>query len=153
MPLMPITQAKLEANPDLQKEITIAYCAGFFDGEGCIGIYQRQGYWTIQVTVSQKDPTALEVFRLIFPSYSESHHGVVTNLVWMGPAGAGVLFELLRYLNGKKSQAEAALELAMIQDTRRGRGNSKFTEDEKTRMAVLAQTVKDLKHDPQERGR
>lgn len=37
-----------------------AYVAGFFDGEGCLMIYQDRGYYRIRVALGQKTPEVLQ---------------------------------------------------------------------------------------------
>ena len=47
-------------------EVEIAWLAGFFDGEGCIGIYPKSKGYSYIVTISNTDPRPLAKFREIF---------------------------------------------------------------------------------------
>lgn len=60
--------------------IFLAWCAGFFDGEGSVGIYVRsrkhrvskRELYELRVIVTQKDPAPLELFREAFGGYSRT---------------------------------------------------------------------------------
>jgi hypothetical protein len=127
---------------------------GFFDGEGCIGLYVRnkeRGAFSLQVTVSQVDTAVLDLFAETFPGGSCSAVGErVTNLTWYGKAAGFVVAELFPYLRVKAAQAELALEWKKYSDAHKP--GYPFLPATKERIKQIAQELRDLKHNRDDRG-
>ena len=43
--------------------ISAEYAAGFFDGEGWVGIEHRAGWWRVSVSIGQLDPRPLQMMK------------------------------------------------------------------------------------------
>jgi hypothetical protein len=104
-----ILQPTLEQTPQL-----VAYCAGFFDGEGSIGFPGGASNRTILLTASQRVAPPLLLFQQLFGGsiYSPSPPGDVT-FKWQrtGMHNCVPILEALQpYLIVKAAQAELALE-------------------------------------------
>lgn len=142
---------------DWEKETEIAWAAGFFEGEGTVGVYStgNKGYptWLLTTTVSQVDGSPMKRFmdivgigrlRLL------ARRGPKWRPVWRWEADAAkaadVLAMIYPYLSGvKREQARLALEYRGIQekDGRTGAGRPVPTFAER---ALLASQIKSLKH-------
>jgi hypothetical protein len=119
----------------------LIWCAGFFDGEGCIGAY---GY-NLQVTVGQKYREPLEVFldvlqrgSIVLSSHTYVHY------VWTvsGRKAGYVLEQMLPYLVLKRPQAVLGVEFASTIGTN---GHS-HSMDVHARREQISQELKQLKH-------
>jgi hypothetical protein len=96
------------------EELTLAYLAGFFDGEGCIGMYDKGTSKGLKVTVAQIDSKPIELFQSVFggnigiqkakPGYRN-----LSRLQYHGPKAKDVLANLYPYLIVKKERAAEAL--------------------------------------------
>lgn len=96
--------------------IDIKYAAGFFDGEGCVGIYPREGrhntHHRLRTSVAQKNPAILYRLEERWGGYLTGGQG--TSQVcyrWnLGPRGSEIfLREIEPYLTQKRAQAKLAL--------------------------------------------
>ena len=96
----------------------LTWAAGFFDGEGTVYIYSHSSshrYRYLAISVSQRDPRPLLVFRELFGGSIHRHEhtrGVEAD-IWKWEvrnrlAGAA-LVQLLPYLLLKREQAELAI--------------------------------------------
>jgi len=99
-------------------ETDLAYLAGFFDGEGCVGVYpnsHRTGHYLL-VQLTQNDDA---VARALLESVRDRWGGSIreqrtsTGRVKLGygvtsDKAAVLLRDLLPYLRGKREQAEVA---------------------------------------------
>ena len=100
----------------------LAYLAGYFDGEGSIGIYKlrranhaTRGYqWNLQAQLGTCDREVVDAFHRRFGghvyTYKKAARRNVRQWVVSGPAAKAALGELLPYLRAKKSQAFEALK-------------------------------------------
>ena len=121
------------APPDTQ----LAYYAGFFDGEGSVGVYiGKQGHHSIvnkayrlSVTVSNNDPS---VIMQLFTDFGGTVRTVANQWqgkrtadmhIWaaQGKTAEAFLIAVLPYLRVKRQQAEVALEYQQLVNTVRGR--------------------------------
>jgi len=108
----------------MTREIDLAWAAGFFDGEGSIGVYWRKaeryyrgGFWILRLSLTQVKQEVLQDFHSIVVLGSTSKK-VSTNpkhrdkWIWASAARSGgrVLELMLPYLRGKKQEAEVALQ-------------------------------------------
>lgn len=125
-------------------ETDLSYMAGFFDGEGCIGIYMRKA-WTAQVTVSQIDTDVLDDFMVLSGNVfmTKVNGGHVSNYTWYGRAAIQVVRSLHPYLRVKKDQAELFLEYAKY--TEQIIPGQHFTPEIRSRIGEIAQELRDLK--------
>jgi hypothetical protein len=116
-----------------------AYLAGFFDGEGCIGMYMRKA-WTLQVTVSQKDHKVLDLFNERFPEGAWCHFKNVTSLVWYGSHAFDILTTLEPLLVIKQEQAQWALKYVEL--SRAHKKGTPWTLGEREALAHIAEQIK-----------
>lgn len=93
------------------------WCAGFFDGEGCISIARQkkvktEGYnYFLQISVGQKDRKALEFLQeTLGGKISEKPSIGVPYWYAAGKNAAAILEQLLPHLIVKKTQAILAIE-------------------------------------------
>ena len=108
-------------------ELSIEYIAGFFDGEGSVGIYRNKlakktGYggenWRLSVNVGNVDPIVVRYLKeryggsLFLYERSKKMKNRQDAWYWMatGNGAAAFLREILPYSLVKKQQIELALE-------------------------------------------
>lgn len=140
-------------------ELELAYLAGFFDGEGCIGIYQNgntKGYF-LSVQITQNDSATsrpmLEQLRDLWGgSISGRTHQSTGNrrlgYTLTGDRAAVLLDALLPYLVGKREQALVAVAWQRNRSsvTRDARGRVvPRSDDERAYDASAAEVVRLLK--------
>lgn len=61
---------------NMVNDTDIAWCAGFFDGEGCT---HKTGPYALRLTVVQSDRSVLEKFKAVFPDgkiYGPYNHSI-----------------------------------------------------------------------------
>jgi hypothetical protein len=94
----------------VNREIKLAWAAGFIDGEGCISIYHQRGYYLV-LTVSQKSKKPLLELQKIFGG---KLYNVRNKKYWMwtlwGENAVPALVEMLPFLVLKKEQAKLAIK-------------------------------------------
>jgi len=105
-----------------------AYIAGFFDGEGCIGVYiHDKRYSTIQtmIKLDNTNKTPLQFVANMFGGlihertiYSERHKPCYTWKV-TGVKAASILKDLLPYLLVKRERAALGIECTFASKERR----------------------------------
>ena len=132
-----------DAHPYASDQLSLAWAAGFFDGEGCI----RVNGASIRIVVSQVDPAPIVRFRelfggqirhVTFRSYRRPIH-----VLELGSRSAASALQALRpYLVAKAEQADAALEFQSgITKPKRG----SVTDPERQRRAALGEKIRLLK--------
>lgn len=101
--------------------VDLAYCAGFFDGEGSVLIREkRKGdrvHHGVQASIQQNDPYVLAFFRdVVNVGNVTSYVGASGNRIWRWQTSgkdAGLAMELLLpHLKLKKEEARIAIEFA-----------------------------------------
>lgn len=122
----------------------LQYLAGFFDGEGCIGLYMRKA-WTAQVTVSQINTEVLDLYGELSPTYTvvKVNGGRVSNYTWYSRSAIPLVEALHPYLRVKRAQADLFMEWAKYSDTRLP--GLPFTPEVKERIVQIANELKQLK--------
>jgi len=130
----------------------LSYLAGFFDGEGCVGIYPHRNsqtgkqYYELTITVTQKDRTILNLFQAHFGgNIVRTGKPNIRRWYLSGPSGAIFLTEILPYLMVKAGQAKIALEFQRAKTARQlkgniGRGNKEIALEEAQK--ILCQKMK-----------
>jgi hypothetical protein len=100
-----------------------AWCAGFFDGEGCIGLYLGK-QWIASVSVSQRDEMPLMVFQQLFGGTKVPHGPKRDSLriQFKKVEAWHMLNTLLPHLVVKRKQAELMLEFWQIENIKTGSG-------------------------------
>jgi hypothetical protein len=123
----------------------VTWCAGFFDGEGCIDLqHTRTGAWISHVNLVQRDETPLVVFEKAFGG-SRSVTGPKKDAILLSFRKAEarhLLSTLLPYLVVKRRQAELILEYWQIVDNK---PYGPWTGEPLARVELLAAEVKRLK--------
>lgn len=98
---------------------SLAYIAGFFDGEGSIGIHKSQGlYATLWVSISNTNREVIDYICYCLPSevyaYPRSRNGKIYRLChtiqWNSQDAVNVLELILPHLIVKREIAEVALD-------------------------------------------
>lgn len=56
----------------------LAWCAGFFDGEGCFSLQTNGGYKWVRVTIGQNNKVVLERFQAAVGGLGRIHKGAIT---------------------------------------------------------------------------
>ena len=121
----------------------LAYMAGFFDGEGCIGAYAPRKY-SIIVSIGQNDPTILiRLKKLYGGTLTGPDKGA--HYKWQVSARKAEKFlrDILPWLVSKREQALIAIELADRPSYQRVAGG--VPEEEKKYRASLGLRIKELK--------
>jgi transposase len=99
------------------RRIPVEYAAGFFDGEGYVGVvrYQRNGAMCLRCTVTNNNRPVLEMFRTTFGGSIRRPDGPgdggKRSWVWCLTSGAAVAFlsAIAPHVVVKQPQVEAAL--------------------------------------------
>ena len=113
------------------KDATLAYLAGFFDGEGCVYILRGKGRtgspeYNLEISFSNSDLAPLELARSIFGGKlslsKDVRPGKKTSnrLRLRGNQAADALRLILPFLIVKKTRAEMAVQFQTIKSSRRG---------------------------------
>lgn len=115
-------------------DLELAYFAGFFDGEGCIGIQRcrkkrRSGVYTTYepyATVSQRLPEVLRQMQDAFGGnvYWNASGGPngIWALQWSNRAALDFVTRICPHLRGKRAQAECLLEAYAVKVVNRKAG-------------------------------
>ncbi len=133
---------------DLPNELTLAWIAGFFDGDGCVAVGtngpSKLPYLSLsvlQISYDDKCPITLEVFH----KYLQGKLYQCTDTrKWMwsisGRQAAECLKKLLPYLVGKRAQAELGIQLGEL-----GQQGKALTYDQRSERVRLGAEIKRLK--------
>jgi hypothetical protein len=100
-------------NKDMQEQIQrVIWCAGFFDGEGCIGFYGHHVQLHIRVTQKVREPLLAlqELFGGGVYTQAKAYQWCCNSAY----EARYVLESLLPYLVVKKAQAELALQFLRV---------------------------------------
>jgi len=139
------------------RELDIAYAAGLFDGEGCIGVYHYRDKYKFNMTLCMRTPYGPQLFKETFGGHVE--------IVWRTTKGArrhyflwrathrqalAALRLLLPHLLEKRDQADRAIRFQEIKDTKRRIRRAKVTDahyepEDAAEMQRLATEVRELK--------
>jgi hypothetical protein len=131
----------------MERQLTLSYMAGFFDGEGCIGILKRKRKdWNIeyfvQISVGQKDGGIMD---WVVENFKGHLHQIKrdNSYFWIISNKEAYLFlkEITPYLKYKKPQAEVALDFYENRDLRKP-----IPQTELARREELYLKMKELKH-------
>jgi hypothetical protein len=132
------------------REYHIAWAAGFFDGEGYIGIHK--GDHVLSLSVTQVTPEPLERFVLLFGGhvyrYPRLTKGGRSQWGWFqqGRKAAATLQLMLPYLCNKRREAELGLEFHMSKPRNGNRWHKPVLEEthrrEKVRLELIAMHAK-----------
>jgi len=135
-------------------KIELAYLAGFFDGEGYVGILKRNRnpkwnpeYW-LQVSIGQKDA---EILEYLMKEFGGHFHTVKRDGSFMWLASHGTAYNLLKYIEPyvryKKPQVQLALEFQeqMIEANRSRQKNKLIPSEEIEKREWYHQELKRLK--------
>ncbi len=105
----------------MNEEQTLAYLAGFFDGEGCVGVYKKGQHKNheVRISIAQVDPKPIQLFQSVFggnigiqKGNYENRFGIkdLFRLQYTGNRAKDVLANLYPYLIVKREKAAVALE-------------------------------------------
>lgn len=143
----------------MEREQLLAWAAGFFDGEGSVGLFRaRQGgkVMTLRVRVGQKTREPLERFVLLWGGsiwHRRANERQTEFYEWHKSSRPGyeVLLEMEPYLVVKLPQVQVARDFMSgvgIQGGHRGdgRGNGALSAAEMVRREVLQQAMSILNH-------
>jgi len=131
----------------MERQHALSYMAGFFDGEGCIGILKRQRKgWNIeyfvQISIGQMDGGIMD---WVVENFRGHLHQVKrdNSYFWIISNKEAYLFlkEITPYLKYKKPQAEVALDFYENRDLRKP-----IPIEELARRESLYLKMKELKH-------
>jgi len=135
-----------------------AYLAGFFDGEGSVGIYTRGKVFPVMsVTIVQNSSPVVDA---LFLRWSETLGGSFykrlsesgrAKLQWQatGANAVTILEEMLPYLILKREQAELCLRWESLKSgVRRGKNGRLLPSEWTTEHHDLIRRVKELKREP-----
>jgi hypothetical protein len=128
-------------------ELTIAYLAGLFDGEGSVGLYnvrskgdRRAAYYQLRVTVAMRRSRPVELLHETFGGccfLREARGAVRGNFYWWQATGRqaeSFLQRVLPYLLVKQAEAHTALEFCRFRRTQR----EKWPRNKRMTVAMLA---------------
>ena len=99
-------------------KVDIRYLAGFFDGEGSVGIYKDHGYHRVRIQIANKDIGVLEWVKSVAGN-GHVYGNVVNNKTCsMFQTSSGFAINLLRliypYLKVKRNQVELVLTFESV---------------------------------------
>ena len=87
----------------------LAYWAGFFDGEGCIGLYCGKSGWNHKITLSQKRIEPLKDLERLFGGRAHLRTDKAHQWDICGSQAAAFLTAVLPFLRNKARQARLYL--------------------------------------------
>lgn len=135
-------------SPAWQSPTELAYLAGFFDGEGYVGISSdhpkwKNGdvYYRLRINVAQKNPVVLLRLKSIYGGTLHQGKDGVWKWYADGKMGCSFLSDIFPFLVIKKQQVELALE---FQSLNVGKGKTSL---QKERQEQIAKSVKQMKRD------
>jgi len=113
--LTSLNQQESDVLLDFVARLSPQWLAGFFDGEGCVGVYANTSYTKLDVNISQKNPGILAIISLKFPAkVSYSKKDDTYHIAWSGRNAIPVLEFIKDYVIVKKRQVELALEFTSL---------------------------------------
>jgi hypothetical protein len=122
------------------KNETLAYCAGFFDGEGSIGAYTAGGAPRLQVMLPQRIEEPLKVFRDIWGGRIKPPIGKHVCFHWTlysSPKIRYMLTDILPWLVIKYDQAILGIEFANLMLPSTGGSTKIPTENFRRRLEIV----------------
>lgn len=137
----------------MANDLDLAWAAGFFDGEGSIGIYKRHHAPTsfaLTVSLSQVDPRPLRRFAAIVGGhidFCKPRGNQRPYWRWYDLSGgaADVLAAIYSGLSSKREQASVALEYQGTVEARGAGKGVRLTDAQRAQRAEYAFRVKELK--------
>ena len=132
--------------------MSIAWCAGLFDGEGCFSIYSRNISYDMQASMQMTRGETVKAFHRFIDCGNISFRPT-TNPKWknlyrwqaFGSDVAKVAKLLLPYLITKKDQAELIIEFDLTwKRGSTGKHYISITEKDRIRLNVIVSEIKDL---------
>jgi len=125
------------------------YLAGYFDGEGSIGLYKNdKGKWLATCVLGQAKKDAISIFHKRFGGYFKYQAlNKQPHFRWSINSRKEILAfleEILPCLKEKKEQAEVMLEYCRLDTGKQGKPISLATIEFRTK---IASRLKELKHD------
>lgn len=137
-------------------EVDLAYLAGFFDGEGAIGIYRNgTAGRSLYVQISQKALGPLPYIRDNWGgtiSDRDNNHGGIYSLVMVGRKGQSFLRDILPYLQLRRAEAELAIEFQDTIPVHTPGLNKKLTEEDLAQREDYAERLAVLRAERRKRG-
>jgi hypothetical protein len=110
--------------PEHTREQWLIWAAGFFDGEGCIGIYKNSSSHdrhTLEIATAQVDTRPLYIMQALFGGRLTTHGQQTKRPVFYWKASsaqaAKAVSEMQPYLVVKREQAECAIRFAATMTT------------------------------------
>lgn len=113
------------------------WCGGFFDGEGCVELYNG-----LKVSVGQRDPSPLETFQEIFGGRIRQRPDGNHQWYLIGEGASQFLEILIPHMIYKRDQAELAIEWWSLGP---GKPSIHTTPENRIRRREIAQVVKSMK--------
>lgn len=139
---------------ELSREQLVIWAAGFFDGEGSVGLFRARGggkVMTLRVRVGQKTRESLDRFVLLWGGniwHREANGHQTEFYVWTKQSRPAyeVLLEMEPYLVVKRSQVQVARDFMSgvgIRGGHRGEGtgNGALSADEMARREALQEAM------------
>lgn len=130
---------------------TVAYLAGFFDGEGCITCLQykhedRDDNYGIRAQLSQNDRRPLDLAMETFPGgrLYPRKNAKVLNVQWHGLNAVDMLEQMLPFLLVKRDEARLAIEFGNIM--RQIGPGQKHKPEAKARQGEIKHLLRELKY-------
>lgn len=120
-----------------------AYIAGFFDGEGCVGVYRlKSGCFRIAVTIAQKKPAVLYYIQRIMGIGNVYKTGKAYRFSVVNKRDVISFINLiLLFSSVKRKQLELALQFLNLIGT----PGIHITKKNKVRRTILAKRIKTFK--------
>ena len=127
-----------------------AWCAGFFDGEGCIslqkGTRKKNVHYVVGVSISQRTTESLEAIQAVFGGRILQLKTGVYVLYFRYEESQNFITAIRPYLIVKKSQADFLLEYIKINNDRKLTSSYYlFTKTEHDRIQELVKLIKEHK--------
>lgn len=143
----------------MKNEVAIAYCAGFFDGEGMVGIHKasvaktnQRDQWptlSLKIQVGQKDRRPLDFLRSMFGGkiYTKYRRGIPVIYEWhVGRREHQKRFlrAILPYVILKKREVEIGIEFLNYTPLHGGR-RQRYSDEELSRREHLSNQSRQIK--------
>ena len=123
----------------------LSYLAGFFDGEGYVGIITSKSCRSLRASITQKDKTVLNLFQCLFGGSITPHCKNDNCYRWYASSDTALRFlqDLLPYLMLKAGQSKMAIEFHRNKNPR----NNKVLEEANIILEKKQQRlIKEAKH-------
>lgn len=123
---------------------TVAYLAGFFDGEGSVTSMKFQGGSVglrTQMSQLRRAPLELAVATFSGGRIGERSESAILNALWHGQAASNMLEQMLPFLLVKREQALLGIEFGQVM--RKKLASGQYTFEDRARLFAIRDELRE----------